>query len=388
MITSLRIQNFLSFRDVAVELRQRNVLVGPNMSGKSNFIECLRFLTSITLLGVKQTFLNRDGFKEVVWKGMGNRESQISIVLTAEVPVGLEGERRRYDYQITVVGSPTGAYLVEQEKLTVKKGDRDVLLVNLRSGAGEFLHLDGTPAVRTPIDSDKSALELNIPGWDGSPFRQYISLWHFYRLVPALMKRYNDAKAQYFLTDTGDNLSSWLLTLQTGYPEAFKRIRQVSVDSLPGLEEIFTPPTPIGTTVVSTKERDLSRPISIWRMSDGELVFLALLSLIFAPAELGSPVVCIEEPENHLHPKLIETLVEVYDQRRAELGARGAQVFLTTHSPYLIDKMSLEDMLVLQKTEGATQFRVPASKSHLRELLAKEEAGLGDLWYSGALSEP
>ena len=120
-------------------------------------------------------------------------------------------------------------------------------------------------------------------------------------------------------------------------------------------------------------------------MSDGELCFLALLSLIFAPERLGAPLYCIEEPENHLHPKLVETLVEVLSQRRSELGSNAAQIIVTTHSPYLVDKLGLDDLVVVEKSRGASKFTRPGSKQHLRELLAREELGLGELWYSGAL---
>jgi predicted ATPase len=76
----------------------------------------------------------------------------------------------------------------------------------------------------------------------------------------------------------------------------------------------------------------------MWEMSDGELAFVALLSLIYGPAELGAGLYCIEEPENHLH-----------------------------------------------KRQGATIVTYPRDKAHLREPLQNEELGLGDLVYSGAL---
>ena len=46
MIKQLRVRNFLSLKDVDLELGTRNLLVGPNMSGKSNLIDCFRFLTT------------------------------------------------------------------------------------------------------------------------------------------------------------------------------------------------------------------------------------------------------------------------------------------------------------------------------------------------------
>ena len=174
------------------------------------------------------------------------------------------------------------------------------------------------------------------------------------------------------------------MTLQS-HPEEFQRMKQVATDVLPNLKEILTPPTQFATTYVTTQEKGLKGTINIWRMSDGELAFLALLSLIFAPENLGAPLYCIEEPENHLHPKLLETLVEVLTQRQDEFGSRAAQIITTTHSPYLVDRVNFDELVVVEKFNGATKFTRPASKKHFKELLEREELGLGELWYSGAL---
>jgi predicted ATPase len=175
------------------------------------------------------------------------------------------------------------------------------------------------------------------------------------------------------------------MTLQTGHPEEFRQFRQAAIDALPDLEAILTPPTQFATTYVTTREKHLQQPVTIWRMSDGELAFLALLSLIFAPAAFGVPLYCLEEPENHLHPRLLETLVELLTQRQHELGAHAGQIIATTHSPYLIDHVTLDDLLVIEKRHGATRCTRPASKRHLKELLEREELGLGALWFAGVL---
>lgn len=46
MIKKISVRNFLSLKEVDLDLRLRNVLVGPNMCGKSNLIEAFKFLTS------------------------------------------------------------------------------------------------------------------------------------------------------------------------------------------------------------------------------------------------------------------------------------------------------------------------------------------------------
>jgi predicted ATPase len=382
MIKRLQVKNYKSLKNLDLELGKRNLLVGPNMSGKSNLIDCLKFLSHICILGVTQAFLNRGGFPEVAWKG--EDEGPISIHLTIEHEVEEKNLGKNYEYEISVIGGQKGLISIEREHLIVKKDDQVITLIDLRNGQGKITHVDGRVAFASE-DPSRSALEFSVPGWEGMAVKYPISLWRYYHLHPAVLKQPNAAVAQQYLVEDGQNFSSWFMTLQTGYPDEFHLIKQVAKDSLPGLEEILAPPTQFATTYMTTREKYLKQPVNIWHMSDGEILFLAWLSLIFAPAPFGAPLFCVEEVENHLHPRLLEILVEVLNQRQKELGPKAAQIILTTHSPYLVDKVNLEDLIVFEKSDGATKCTRPASKTHLKELLEREELGLGELWYSGAL---
>lgn len=386
MIKQLRVQNYLSLKEVTLDLGLRNVLVGPNMAGKSNIVDALRFLTHVALSGLMAAVNARGGFSEILWKG--TEEGQISFFVTGEVALNKDKSPRTYDYEISLFGSArtgTGAFSIEKE--TLKRCDEggEYILADFRNGQGKGLHKDGSVAFEAREPSNKSFLEYSIPGWEGMVFKNSVSLWRFYRLIPFAMRQPNIVSEQSFLTEQGDNLSAWLLTLQTRHREEYRRLEQTIQDVLPDIEEVLTPPTQTGTTYVLMRERHLKRPISLWKISDGALQFLALLSLIFAPSELGAPLFCVEEPENHLHPRMLESLVELQQQRQREFGSEAAQVVVTTHSPHLVDMVTLEDLVVVEKEKGATRCVRPASKKHLRDLLEREELGLGDLWYSGAL---
>jgi len=382
MITRLRVKNYLSFKDLDLQLGRRNVLIGPNMSGKSNLIDCFKFLTHMVRSGLNEAFQHRWGFPEVVWKG--GEDNRVSFHLMGDDQETAHEQIRIYDYELSIVGSPAGSFLVEREKLQVNVGDRASTLIDLSNGQGRVSHPDGSPAF-SPPGPGKSALEFTVPGWEGTSVKEFISGWHFYHLLPSQMRQANLAIGQQFLNEDGSNFSSWFMTLQTGHPDVFRRIRQAAMDVLPGIEEILIPPTQFATAHMVTREKHLKRPITLAHMSDGELIFLAWLSLIFAPEGFGAPLFCAEEPENHLHPRLLETLVELLNQRQSELSSNAAQLIVTTHLPYLVDRVALDDLIVVEKKDGATHCTKPASKTHLKELLEREELGLGDLWYSGAL---
>lgn len=321
-----------------------------------------------------------------MWKGID--EGEISFFLTGDILFPKEEIARIYEYELTLVGSAdTAAFVMGKESLKRRYKGEDCVLAEFRSGQGKGFHPDGSVAFEQKERSDKSFLEYSIPGWDGMIAKQLFSRWQFYQLTPLAMRDINVISKQLFLNEYGNNLSSWLHTLQTAYPDEFNRLIQAIRDVMPDISMIFSPPTQMGTTFVQMKEKHLKRPVNIWSISDGALHFLALLSLIFAPEELGAPLFCVEEPETHLHPQLIDSLIEILFQRQEELELQAAQVIVTTHHPYLIDKLFLEDLVAVYKRNGATKCIRGAEKHNLKILLEQGDLSLSDFWYSGALGE-
>ncbi|MCL4558677.1 MAG: AAA family ATPase [Deltaproteobacteria bacterium] len=379
MIKKIHIKNYKSLKDVDLELNKVNVLVGPNMSGKSSLLDCFKFLSNICNLayGVNGALNIRGGFAEIVWKG--EESGPISFSVTVELAPD------EYEYELSINGNPaTGTFSVEREDLKVKTGDKAFPLIDITNGQGKVMHKDGRDAFGLP-GNNASILQFVVPGWEGMSFKDYIKSWNFYNFMTIDMKLPNSATSQPFLVEDGSNFSSWFMTLQTTYPTEFSMIKQVVRDVLPDIEEILTPPTQTGTTHMITREKYLKRSVLLPHMSDGEILFLALLSLIFAPAQLRASLLGFEELENHLHPRLFEVFVELLSQRQRELGTQAPQIIITTHSPYLVDRFKLDDIVVIEKRNGATQCTRPASKTYLKKLLEREELGLGDLLYSGAL---
>ncbi|MGA9724745.1 MAG: AAA family ATPase [Candidatus Binatus sp.] len=407
MLKRIRIRNFLSLKDIDLQLSGRNVLVGPNMSGKSNLMEAFKFIqeaasrqTTNNMTPLQQALSNRGGFGEVVWRGQS--EGPIEFEIVAELAEAPAKELKSYDYQASIgLNREYGHPEVQSERLIVTSaGKSETILEN----TGGKLRMPASPGFgEGPQQTLNLALELTgrFPHSKGSSFWNFVENWRFYHLVPAIMRRSNPPSWESYLSEHGENLSVWLLTLQN-HPEEFHKIEQACRDVLSGLAEILFQPVeppkePIaqGATSfsystesskisVGVSETHFKKPTSINRMSDGELAFLGLMSLILAPADLSPPLLCIEEPENYLHPKLVEVLVELLNQRQRETGA--PQVIATTHSPLLVDKLSIDDLIIVQKEQGATKFSRASSKKRLKKLLSRKEVSLGDLWYSGALA--
>ncbi len=393
MLTKIRVKNFKSLKDVALNLGQRNVLVGANMAGKSNVMDLFRFIYDMAFpppggMGLANAFFTRGGFSEVLWKGGDDRVIEIALSGTTTE----HGPEWSWDYDIVIQGDARyDNFQISGEQLTIRQGN-NIPAADLIERVGHERHLTSFQHQRllSIPDSGRSALEFENPSWPGSFLRSTIAKWRFYELFPVSMRSPNQTAATTFLQKYGENLSQWLSNLQLEhYNDSFSRIQQVLLDTLPQVTGLFNSPTQQSTVALGSREKYLNRPVTLSQMSSGEPAFIALLSLIYAPPDRAGTLYCIEELENYLHPTLIDTLLEVLRQSQEdwERKRQSPQIFMTTHSPRVVDKTKLEEIVFVEKREGATICSRPNDKPQLQKLLQDDEVGLGDLVYSGALSD-
>lgn len=393
MLTKIRAQNFKSLRNLTLDLGPRNVLVGANMAGKSNVIDLFRFIYDMTFPrqpgsgALSNAVFSRGGFGELLWKGGNDQVIEIALSGTT-----LNfGAKSSWEYAISIQGDPRGYFRIGSEQVRTQRSP-DSQPNDLVETAGLERYFFNPPNQRvSPVsDPTRSILEFEIPGWPGNFLRSEIAKWRFYELVPSLMRTPNQTAAATFLQEHGENLSQWLLNLQAEhYDSSFARIQQVLRDALPQVTGLFNSPTQQSTVALGSREKHLTRPVTLSQMSAGELAFIAFLSLIYAPPDRGGSLYCVEDLENYLHPTLIETLLEVLRQSQEEWERKdeSPQIVLTTHSPLVVDKMKLDEIIFVERREGATLCSRPSDRPHLRKLLQDEEIGLGDLVYTGALSD-
>jgi predicted ATPase len=389
MITRLQVRNFKSLREIDVSLGPLNVLVGPNMSGKSNILDLLQFLhqvffPEVNTQGLSYAFAQRGGVNEVLWKGGDSKLITISLDAVDDADQGT-----KYRYSLELIAG-AGDFVVNQnESLKLFRNGREIDLILRENSFLQLKNADGAHAGNMG-SSGISALQYASPNWDGFKFCEWVRLWRFYHLLPPAMKQPSLMSLGQVLMPNGDNLSAWLMWLQANSPEAFVRLNEVLHDLFPDVAQIRTIPTPDGKVHLAATEKGLKRPTTVWQASDGFLALTALLSLIYVPPALSGTLFCIEEPENHLHPRLLETLVELLRQvRREVVDSKGAlsQIMITTQSPYVVDKFLLDEIIWVEKRNGATTTYCPADKKHLKKLIEDKELGLGDLMLTGALGE-
>jgi predicted ATPase len=136
--------------------------------------------------------------------------------------------------------------------------------------------------------------------------------------------------------------------------------------------------------LIKFNDRGFQDPFYAQQMSDGTLKVFAYLLMLSDPTP--PPFLCIEEPENGLYHKLLETLANEF-REHARNTKGGSQIFVTTHQPYFVDALEPREVWILDKgADGFSRIR-RASDDPVIVGLVGEELPLGSLWYSDYLEE-
>jgi predicted ATPase len=374
-LSSIRLKDFLSFKDASLELRPMNVLIGPNASGKSNLIEAIAWLQAAPrdLLSIVQ---RGGGIRSWLWMG----GAVPSPIATLECAL-----REGVLYRLEVSEEARG-FIIMRERLQEAAGSaarRQPRIYFDRSfGRVAFgRSLPGRPngeipATQSVFAAFKDPADRTPTTRLGIEFER-IRVYHEFNTGPYAPARTGVASSapKDLLQDRGDNLATVLTEMHRNGSDS--RIK----DYLGRLCESFKDVrTGLDASTVQTYvlEEGLLEPTPAVRLSDGTLKYLCLMSIFFNPKP--PPLVCIEEPELGLHPDALQLVAEALIEASAH-----TQLIVTTHSADLVDALSAvpEDVVVCERDfDGGTQFRRLEPK-RLKAWLQRYR--LGELWRKGEL---
>jgi predicted ATPase len=141
-----------------------------------------------------------------------------------------------------------------------------------------------------------------------------------------------------------------------------------------------------GWRLIQQHEEHHGRKITVpsQHMSDGVLRVLAVACLL----HLDNPptVVMLEEPENGIHPRLLREVVGILRDMSLAKAPNECQVFLTTHSPYVLDEFISSPQEVFAMDRNKDEPGVSIVQLSTNEQLSDLQSGfasLGEAWFSG-----
>lgn len=180
------------------------------------------------------------------------------------------------------------------------------------------------------------------------------------------------------LSATGDNLQLVAQKLYNNYPEIFKKILQKMQKRIPGIGAIATEETADGRVLLKFKDSSFQDPFIDRYVSDGTIKMFAYMVLLNDPTPYR--FLCIEEPENQLYPRLLWELAEEF--REYALRGQGGQVFISTHSPDLLNAARLEEVFWLEKENGYTTIKRASMDNQIAAYMNDGDQ-MGLLWQQG-----
>jgi predicted ATPase len=399
MVDQIHIRNYKSLRDVTLALRAFNVLIGPNNAGKSNVFDCLRLLSELTRYQQGEPVHSRGGFSSIVWNG--DIKSSIGIEISGHEPSfpDPDGDRYRFKYDVHIAGGPTHFQFTSERFWAQDASPAGAVL----SPSEEGLFLAGPsgrvlleyPVEGNAVRSTDPSGKVNFTG-SSSGFRSpylasfsdparfpllgdfalQVKDWAFYNFVPSLMERPLQVRKDLRLQEHGENFGAVLHSHHAEFGSNFREVEEWLRRAMPEISSLLTGLTEGGQTLAQIEESGLKVRIPSWSMSDGTIRFLAHLLVVFGASP--PPLVCFEEPENFIHPHSLELLALVLKKASAR-----SQILLSTHSPYLLNFLEPEDVIIVEKHEGATEAWRPKNQGAIKEAL--KTLGLGEMWYAGSI---
>lgn len=345
----IRVAGFRSIKDQTVELRPLNLLIGANGSGKSNFMGIFRLLSEIVNGRLQISVAQSGGAGQLLHFGRK---------VTEAIQLELEWDDCGYACDLIPTTGESLVFARESHHTT-----------NLRASSEDGV---GNKESRLVIPS-------NIPGSD-LVRRSLLGLkvYHFDDTsVSARVRQAADLHDNTFLRSDASNLAALLYRLQETRPDVFRNLTDVIRLVAPFWWRFQLQPDRLNPEKIRLEwqEEGSDAYFNAHALSDGTLRFICLATLLLQP-ELPSTIL-LDEPELGLHPYAIAVLADLLRS-----AATRTQVIVSTQSVTLVNQFDPEDMLMVDRAEGASVFR---RLSHEEIDTWLDDYSLGELWEKNVL---
>ncbi len=359
------LKNYKSIAACDVQLQPLTFLVGRNGSGKSNFLDALRFVADALNSSLDRALRARGGTDDVCRRSDDplDQSNHFSIRLEFVLPNGSTGD---YAFKIE---THSAMYVVQLEECKINNKNLTPPINYFKVVNG---NVTGTSVKVAPAAAQDRLYLVNASGLpEFRPIYDAFSRMGFYNLNPDIIRDLQDPDSGNMLIQDGSNLASVFNQLSFKVKNDIQEYLQVIVPDVQSVN--FRKLGPKETLEFRQYVAEDKRP---WHflannMSDGTLRALGILVALFQEnqeAEERVTLVGIEEPEIALHPAAAGVLLDALRD-----AAYKRQVIITSHSPDLLDNKDLDvdSILAVEAHGGNTAIAQvdEASRSVVRDRL-------------------
>jgi predicted ATPase len=356
-ISHIKLENWRNFRDVEVALQERAFLVGPNASGKSNFLDALRFLRDLALPG--------GGFLASVETGGG--VSRIRN-LSARRPSTIAIEAELHDNEN---GDHTNENTWRYRIAFSQDSQRTPFLKAEQVWRGEHIILD-RPDSDDQTDKQRlrqTWLEQTFANQEFREIADFFASIQYFHLVPQLVR--DPGRAVGLRKDPyGEDFLEQIASMKNQARESrLRRILDVLKIAIPQFADLKFDQDQKGVPHLYGKYEHW-RPAGAWQtevdFSDGTL---RLIGLLWALLDGEGPLL-LEEPELSLHSGIVRYIPQMMFRVQRERRIKR-QVLVSTHSEDLLQDEGIapDEVLLVVPSEGGSTIRTAQAMSEITTLL-------------------
>lgn len=348
-LRNVLIAGYKSIHNQNVPISDLNILIGQNGAGKSNFVSAFRFVRHI-IEGRLQQYVKRMGAENLLYYGSK---------ITRQLAIELEFERNTYS--VTLMPDQEDNLFISEEQVGVW---------NRAKYDAPYLNTIGANESESVLP--KMAQRQWIPDFVLKAM-QGCRVYHFHDTSEtAKVKKFGSVADDIYLQEDASNLAAFLYGMKETVPKHYAYIEKTIQLVIPFFKSFVLRPSSHNEDNIRLRWRDnySDRIFAASELSDGSLRFICLAVLLLQP-DLPQ-VILLDEPELGLHPAALTVLASLL--RKA---AGRSQVIVSTQSVNLVNEFDPEDIIVVDREEGASLFhRLETEK--LKSWL--EQYSLGDLW--------
>lgn len=354
----LKIKGYKSFEEIDITLRQINIIIGANGSGKSNFIKLFTMMNKMINKELQNYIAISGGADQILYYGQKTTDK-----------LYLEFWFKRNQsllnaYMATLIPTAKDTLIFQEERCAFH---------NKKTYPKPFEQLiSATPHEESELPNFAKRNKIanyvlkSILSWQ---------LYHFHDTSDsAKVRQTGDIYDNLYLRPDASNLAAYLYLLKEKSHNSYQNIVDTVRLVAPFFGDFILRPSPFNPERIRLewRERYSDLLFGLHALSDGTLRFICLATLFLQPQDKLPSIIILDEPELGLHPYAIAVLADMIKS-----VSKHTQVGIATQSVTLINQFDPEDILVIDRIKGNSTIR-RLSSEEIKSWL--EEYAIGDLW--------
>lgn len=411
-ITNIEAKNFKSFQNLSIGFDDFTLIVGANAAGKSNLMSIFKFLKDIMLEGLDNAIALQGGIEylsnvnldknepidisfrlkfDQIWYRRASEDNKIVSPTEFSYRFKIMKNKRRKNYTICYdeLKINFNTYKREKDEKTKKYkyiDSNSPAFCTITKDSAQSKYILSGCNIYTEIDLLLDALsnaKNEILLYRLSYFLPALfseeNLIKVYDFDPQKLKRPCTVSARKILESDGSNLAA-VLQYVTKNPKQHSQLIQLLKNSLPFINKLMVEQKYDQSYSFKICERYSEKSFYANFLSDGTVSIIAIILALYFQEQ--SDIVIIEEPERNIHPKLLNSVVQM-----AKDVSQNKQIIFTTHNPEILSNVDLSAIRFVQRDcEGFSIVSKPSESKRVQRFIS-DELGVDELFLQNLLGD-